>query len=211
MSKDNLVYALVGVIVGIIVGVLIANSSFPKQTASAAAPQQITVPSNPGSATGEAPEGGQLPEGHPPVDEAALKQQIQMQQELLKKDPENQQAIISLGNLNFDLKSYEEAARWYEKALSKDPKNVNLITDLGTSYLWLNQPQKALDYYNKSLTYDPNHFQTLLNMGIARMSMGNRAGAAEAWEKLVTLYPDHPEAPMLKDAIKKLRTKKEGA
>lgn len=209
MSKDNLVFGLVGMILGIIVGVIIANYSGPRQIAQQA-PQQMVTSSNPGQSAEQPREQGQLPDGHPPIDEGALKQQIQMQQEILKKDPENQQAIISVANLNFDLKSYEEAAKWYEKALLKDPKNVNLITDLGTCYLWLNQPQQAIEFYNKSLSYDPTHFQTLLNMGIARMSMGNRPGAAEAWEKLVTLYPEHPEASMLRDAIKKLRTGKEG-
>jgi cytochrome c-type biogenesis protein CcmH/NrfG len=210
MTKDNLVFGLVGVIVGIIVGVLIANSSFPRQ-GTPPLPAQMAASPGPTQSSTQPPEGGQLPDGHPAIDEGALKQQIVAQQEILKKDPQNQQAIISIANLNFDLKSYEEAAKWYEKALAKDPKNVNLITDLGTSYLWLNQPQKALEFYDKSLSLDPNHFQTLLNLGIARMSMGNRPGAAEAWEKLVTLYPDHPEAGMLRDAIKKLRSKKEGS
>jgi tetratricopeptide (TPR) repeat protein len=212
MSKDNLVYALGGVVLGIIVGVLIANYSAgprnaggfsqnmnPAQQASTMQPQ------------GQQAAQGQLPEGHPPIDENALRDQLMKQEEILKTKPNDQDALVSAANLNFDLKNYEKAAEYYDHAVKNDPNNVNLITDLGSSWLWMNQPIKAIEYYDRSLKIDPNHFQTLMNLGIARMSSGNRAGAAEAWEKLVSVYPDHPEAQMLRDAIKRLREKPSGS
>jgi tetratricopeptide (TPR) repeat protein len=207
MTKDNLVYGLAGMVIGILIGVLIVNfSSIPRPQSVPSSSQGITSTQGRPADTEQEP----LPEGHPPIDEQALRSQMIQQQEILKKDPENQSAILAMGNLNFDLKNYQEAVTWYEKGLHKDPRNVNILTDLGTSYLWLNQTDKALELYNKSLAIDPNHLQTLMNLGIARMSMGDRPGAAEAWEKVVTLYPENPEVPMLKQAIEKLRSKKEG-
>ncbi len=149
---------------------------------------------------------GQLPEGHPPVDETALKSRIAEQQEILKKDPENQEATVALANLNFDLKNYQEAIRFYEKALQRDSSNISLITDLGSSHMWMGNYDKAVELYNKSLSIDPKHMQTLMNMGIVKMSMGDRAAAAEMWEKVLTYYPNHPEADMLKQAVAKLRS-----
>lgn len=219
MTKDNLVFGLAGTVVGIIVGVLIVNFSVaPRQQGTAMnvdsqqmqpmqqAPVQQAAPMQQNTTSGTQ---GQLPEGHPPVDESALKTQIDQQQKTLEKDPNNQDAIVNLGNLNFDLKNYPEAQKWYTKALDKDPKNVNIITDLGSCYLWQNDYGKALEFYNRSLSIDPNHFQTLMNVGIARMGTGDRDGAAEAWEKLVKLYPDNPDAQMLKDAVAKLKAKKQ--
>jgi len=214
MNKDNLVYLLGGVILGIIAGVLIANfSSGPRQVAApvtSPAPMQQTGPMEQQGAPA-AQQNGQnqpLPEGHPPVDDSSLKQQIAKYQDVIAKDPTNQEAIVNLANLNFDLKNYPEATKWYDKAIQKDSKNVDLITDLGSCYLWQNDYGKALEYYNKSLTINPNHFQTLMNIGIARMATGDKEGAAEAWQKLVTLYPENPDAQMLKDAIKKLQSEK---
>jgi tetratricopeptide (TPR) repeat protein len=206
MTKDNVVFGLGGVIVGIILGAVIVNlSSRPAAPPSFASQAPMTAPQDQAS-TGQ----GQLPEGHPPVNAEALQQQIAARQESLKKDPNNQEAIVDIANMSFDLKNYEEARKWYSKALEKDPKNINLITDLGSCFLWLKQPDKAIEYYNQSLNLDPNHFQTLMNLGIARMSLGNRAGAADAWEKIVSLYPDNPETPMLRDAVKKLRENPKG-
>jgi tetratricopeptide (TPR) repeat protein len=201
MSKDNLVFALAGMIVGIIVGVLIAGQSRAPVNAEMQTSTQSPAPS-----TTAAPAENQLPEGHPPIDEGAVRKQIASQEEILKTQPNNQEAISSLGNLHFDLKEYQKAAGYYEKAVKNDPTNVNLITDLGSSYLWLGEYQKAIEYYNRSLSIDSKHLQTLMNLGIARMSMGDRPGAAEAWEKVIELYPDHPEVPMLKEAVKKLRS-----
>jgi tetratricopeptide (TPR) repeat protein len=213
MSKDNLVYALGGVVFGIIVGVLIANfSAGPRNTGGFS---QNMNPSQQGSPMQsqeqQAPAQGQLPEGHPPIDENALREQLVKQEEVLKTKPNDQDALVSAANLNFDLKNYEKAAEYYDRAVKNDPNNVNLITDLGSSWLWMNQPVKAIEYYDRSLKIDPNHFQTLMNLGIARMSAGNRPGAAEVWEKLVSIYPDHPEAQMLRDAIKRLREKPSGS
>lgn len=208
ISKDNLVFGLGGMVLGIIVGVLLMNASGPRMVA--ANPESAPPPQTQGRPAGATQQGeNELPEGHPPVDAEAMNQQIAVQQEVVNKDPENQKEILSLANLNFDAKHYEEALKWYQKALNKDPKNVDIITDLGSCYLWLNQSQKAIEFYGQSLAIDPKHFQTLMNLGIARMSMGNREGAAEAWEKIVTLYPEHPEAQMLRDAIQRLRSKKE--
>jgi tetratricopeptide (TPR) repeat protein len=217
MTKDNLVYALGGVIVGIILGVVIANfSSGGRMQAGFSQPmtqtqQQTPAPMQQSESGSAIPAQGELPEGHPPVDENALRDQLVKQEAVLKNDPNNQDALVSAGNLNFDLKNYQKAAEYYDHAVKNDSNNVNLITDLGSCWLWMNQPDKAIEYYDRSLKIDPKHFQTLMNLGIARMSSGNKAGAAEAWEKLVSYYPDHPEAPMLRDAIKRLREKTSGS
>jgi len=207
MTKDNLIFALGGTLVGVIIGVFVANSSAPHV---APAPQ-ITQEATSAAPHQEQTEQGQLPEGHPPVNEAALQSKISEQEEILKKDPENEEAILSLANLNFDLKKYPDAIQWYEKALKKRPSDTNIITDLGSSYMWSGDYQKAIELYNKSLSIDPKHLQSLMNLGIARMSMGDRAGAAESWEKVVQYYPNNPEAPMLRQAIAKLRSQKQGS
>jgi cytochrome c-type biogenesis protein CcmH/NrfG len=207
MTKDNLIFALGGTLVGVIIGVFITNSSAPKVV-----PQtQMVQESSSASSQQQPTDQGQLPEGHPPVNEAALQSKLAEQQEILKKDPENDEAIISIAGLNFDLKNYPEAIQWYEKAVKKHPEDANLITDLGSSYLWHGDYPKAIELFNKSLTIDPKHLQSLMNLGIAKMSMGDRAGAAASWEKVVQYYPDHPEVPMLKQAITKLRSDRQGS
>lgn len=203
MTKDNLVFGFGGMVIGLVLGVLVANSTGSRSVTGSNPHQNLNASSAPAQTSATQQE---LPEGHPPIDEATIKKQIADYEQLIRNDPENVQALVALGNLNYDLKNFQEATNWYEKALQKNPNDINILTDLGTSYFSLDQTDKAMEYYNKSLSIDPDHFQTLVNVGIARMSLGDRKGAAEAWEKVVRLHPEHPEVPMLKQALEQLKS-----
>ena len=198
--KENSVYSLTGMVIGIILGVVIANQSTvlrpeaPIQEASNPQAQQQTNQDA-------------LPPGHPTIDETALRKQLEEQKQILQSDPENQQVLVTVANINSDLKEYAQAISYYEKALLKDSNNVNLITDLGTAYFYSKDHQKALNLYNRSLAVDPKHFQTLMNIGIVKMSTGDKPGAAEAWEKFVAYYPETQEATQLKGMIAQLKEK----
>jgi tetratricopeptide (TPR) repeat protein len=207
MKKDNVVFALTGMVIGIILGVLIASQSVGKMQTVQPGTQTANV-SNGGGNQEQADQ--QLPKGHPPINNESLQNEIAQQQEILKKDPENQGAIVAIANMNYDMKNFPEAIKWYEKAVTKDPKNINLLTDLGTSYLQSQNFDKAMEYYNKSLSINPKHYQTLMNVGIARMAVGDKKGATEAWEKIVTFYPNDPNTSMIKNALQEMRGKQGG-
>jgi tetratricopeptide (TPR) repeat protein len=211
MTKDNLLFALGGTLIGVIVGVLIANSGGRAINATVPTQQltEVAPPEQRGNTQQQDP--NQLPEGHPPVDQAALQAKVAEQEQLLKTDPNNQEATINLANLNFDLKNYTRAIQYYEKALQKDPSNINLITDLGSSYMWSGDYDKAIQLYNQSLSINPKHLQSLMNLGIAKMSTGDKAGAAESWQKVIDYYPNDPEVPMLKQAVAKLKAEQKGS
>ena len=197
IQKDNLVYALGGMVIGIMAGVFLANQTAVPR----AAEQQVSAPVQQQQRESE----GALPQGHPPVNDAALREQLAINNSILEKDPENQQALVNAANINSDLKQYPQAIVLYERALKKDSNNINLITDLATSYFYSNDPNKALELYGRSLSLDPKHFQTLMNIGIVKMAVGDKAGAAEAWEKVVSYHPDRPEATQLKGMITQLK------
>jgi len=202
VQKDNLLYGLAGIVVGIIAGVVIAGqSSVPRNFASEGqVVQTVAAP-----AQEEQQEQGQLPAGHPPVDADAMRKQLEMNEGILEKDPENLVALVTAANLSSDLKEYPQAIGYYEKAIIREPKNINLITDMATAYFYSNNPQKALELYNRSLSIDPKHFQTLMNIGIVKMSLGDHKGAAESWDKVITLYPDSPEAQQLKEMVRRVK------
>jgi len=209
MKKENMVFGLGGMVIGIIIGVLIANQGAIKMQTAQPAVQTANV-STTGNAQQQPEQQQELPKGHPPIDTQSMQNEIAVQMEVLKKDPENQKAIVAIANLYYDSKNPGEAAKWYEKAVAKDPQNISLITDLGTSYLQLQDFDKAMECYNKSLLINPKHYQTLMNVGIARMAMGDKQGAAEAWEKLVTFYPNDPNTQMIKNALQEMRGKQGG-
>lgn len=125
----------------------------------------------------------------------------------LKKDPNNVQALIDLGNLYYDHKSYPEAIEYYTRAEALRPNDVNLHTDLGTALWYSGMPGRAVAEYQKSLAIDPSHPNTLFNLGVVRAEgLHDSAGAIAAWQHLLESHPEYPEKQRVLDLIARARS-----
>src|SRR5207249_10087629 len=63
------------------------------------------------------------PQGAPPRMPAQIMQQVQSYKAALAKNPDDLDANIGLGNLEFDSGQWENAIKYYSRALAIDPKN----------------------------------------------------------------------------------------
>ncbi|HEY0320075.1 MAG TPA: tetratricopeptide repeat protein [Pyrinomonadaceae bacterium] len=165
MSKDNILFSIIGVLLGFIVGFMFANNANrqdqkPRSTPAAAQsnlpPDHPQLPSNavadqPGSA-----QQGAMPGVQAAIEKArsepdnfeAQKQagemfyQIQRWDEAIdfwlkanKLKPDDYETIVHIGNAYFESGKYELAEQWYTSALTKNPKDVGVRTDLGTTFM----------------------------------------------------------------------------
>ena len=78
-------------------------------------------------------------------------------EELVRKNPQDVDSLIHLGNVYYDVEKYQDAVKAYEKALVVKPDNPDVLTDLGTMYRALGQLDQALARYNKAITFNPKH------------------------------------------------------
>lgn len=88
---------------------------------------------------------------------------IQNLENILKDEPNNYEALLSLGNLYYDANMFEKAAVFYQRAFDVKGDDPNLITDLGTCYRQLGQPAEAVKYYDIAFTKDPLHWRSVYN------------------------------------------------
>jgi tetratricopeptide (TPR) repeat protein len=124
----------------------------------------------------------------------------------LEKDPKDIEALVFMGNANYDIQRFEKAQEFYLRALEVDPNNTHVRTDLASSYRSLGETDKALEELNKVLKADPNHEVALYNSGIILLNDKNDAEkATAAWEKLVQLKPNDPLSEELKKKISELK------
>ena len=122
--------------------------------------------------------------GAAPVDHHIM--ELLLMLEALKRDPNNFDALVQLGNLYYDHHIFPEAIDYYTRALALRPNEVNVRTDLGTAYWYAGFPEKAVAEYEKSLAVDATHVNTLFNMGVVRMEgLKDAQGAAAAFEKVL--------------------------
>ena len=151
------------------------------------------------------PEGIPDEEGHPGEGPMA---EIAQYKERLKKDPRDLEALIFLGNSNFDIKRYEKAKELYIQALLIDPKNPSVRTDLASCFRYLGEPDQALVELKTVLAIHPDHIPALYNLGVILLDDKNdRAGAISAWEELVKKHPESPYSHGLAEKIALLQKK----
>ena len=132
--------------------------------------------------------------------------EIESYRELLRKDPNNLQALINIGNLYYDTGQDLLAIEHYLRALAIDPRNVNVRTDMAVCYRRSGNPDKAIEELKKVISTDPRHSQSRYNLGVILIhDKKDIEGGAKAWEALLENVPDYPYRDSLKAEIAKMR------
>src|SRR5262249_19836960 len=155
--RDSLVFLIVGFAVGFAVLYFWTKQREP-QIVSATPTRILLGSSSSGSAGGASSDDSQSQS--PPVDPA----EVQKLQDRIKANPKDFEALVALGNVDFDQKNFSEAADYYTRALDvRDDQNVR--TDLGTMLFYSKRYDEAMTQLNKVLAVNPTHAQALFALG----------------------------------------------
>jgi len=205
MKKETIATAVIFFAVGFLAGYI--TDAQLNWSARQKAAQTSTPPEMPAAGASSVPTGGAmpqgLPEGHPPIDSAAI---IKQMEDMAAQNPKDPDIHLKLANFLYDQKLYAQAVEWYERALELDPKNVNARTDLGTAFFYTGRTQDALRQYRQSLELDPKHEPTLLNIIVVNLEgTHDLAAAQQAWDRLHKLNPNHPALAGLKEKLEAAR------
>ncbi|HLN92155.1 MAG TPA: tetratricopeptide repeat protein, partial [Patescibacteria group bacterium] len=132
---------------------------------------------------------------------------IENYKEILRKDPNNLQALIGIGNLYFDTNRDLLAIENYRKALALDPTNANVRTDMAVCYRRSGNPARAVEELKRAISTSPRHAQSRYNLGVILIQdMHDTEGGIKAWEALLENIPDYPYRDSLKAEIARMRS-----
>ena len=135
-------------------------------------------------------------------------QTIQELKTILEKDPQNLQALITLGNIYYDGQKFEQAIQYYRKALEIDSKNSAIWTDLGTMYFQLGEVDTSLACYQKAVEFDAKNKSAWFNLGLVYLQVKkDEKNALGAWKKFIELSPDDLQVQAIRQEIEKLEKK----
>jgi tetratricopeptide (TPR) repeat protein len=133
--------------------------------------------------------------------------EIENYKEILRKDPNNLQALIGIGNLYFDTKMDLLAIENYRKALAMDPTNANVRTDMAVCYRRSGNPGQAVEELKRAISTTPRHPQSRYNLGVILIQdMHDVEGGIRAWEGLLENVPDYPYRDNLKAEVARMRS-----
>ncbi len=122
-------------------------------------------------------------EGRFPEAELVLRQ-------ILKRCPDDADALASLGN-NFLVNGHHgEAEQAYGKALKVNPGNFVAHGNLGIALHSLERIAEAKDSYRRALDLNPDYLGALKNLANALMCEGAIEEAAEAYDRAIARHPN---------------------
>jgi Flp pilus assembly protein TadD len=137
--------------------------------------------------------------------------EISMLQDVVRTDPKNLKAWITLGNDQMDAGAYDGAIAAYQKALDLDPKDVDVRVDMGTCYRRIGKPDIAEKEYRKALEISPNHQMALRNLGIVlEYDLKDNKQAIQVFERYLQTAPPAQDAERVKQEIAKMKGEKQG-
>lgn len=132
--------------------------------------------------------------------------QIDNYKEILRRDPNNLQALINIANLYYDTRQDLLAIEHYRKALALDPRNVDMRTDMAICYRRSGSPDRAIEELKKAISINPKHAQARYNLGVILIHDKNDIEAGvKAWEALLEAVPDYPYRDNLRAEIQRMR------
>lgn len=197
MTRDNILFILIGILAGFIAGYLMHDVMAERQPPRLVHGQSAAMPPQGagGSATNQQAEAQQRA------------QEMQQLEQFIQQNPDNVQAIQRLADLAYDSQAWPLCAANYERFMELTKEDPDVLSNLGVCYRQLGEPQKALQAFQKAYKLQPDHWQSRYNeVVILALDLGQLDQANEALAKLQKMQPNNPEVSRLADEVKKLES-----
>lgn len=204
MTKDNLLFATIGILLGFISGYLMHEAMAARQPPRLWA-GQAAASGAPGTAPPAGNPGGN-PAGADGAPGQAAMQEIQQLRQQVEEHPDDAEAVLRLANANFDIQNWSRAKELYIQYLKLQPAHPDVLTDLGIVYRSLREPDRALELFDQAQKLAPQHWQSLFNkVLVLAFDQQKQAEADQALGELQKLQPGNPDVERLAAEVAKRR------
>ncbi len=109
---------------------------------------------------------------------------------VLEREPDNVDALRTLGNIAFDQEQSDVAIDYYQRYLKLKSDDLGVQTDLATMYLASGKTDQAIQAYQAVLKTNPSFFQAQFNLAIAYRTLGDNDKMVAALEKARSMATD---------------------
>lgn len=126
--------------------------------------------------------------------------------QIIKEDPQNLEALVSLGNLYYKIQDWQSATQMYQKALKINPLDTDIRTNMATAYYYLGESNKATRQLHEVLASDPNHAEAHYALGmILWKNKSDYRLALREFENYLQLAPSGIKARAARENIEQLK------
>ena len=197
MSRENLLFAIIGILFGFIVGFMFA-STMSQKTAT-----QQTAASNPA-----------MPADHPPIsgqsspDPQAMRAQVAASIEKARNEPKNFEAQVAAAELYYQIQRYDQAIEFLLKANEIKPTDYRTVVILGLVNLDAGHFDTAEKWYRAAMKMKSDDVMVLAGLSEATLQKGDAKAAEDAIAQLEKVDPNSEDLPRFRDKLATLKAGK---
>ena len=196
MTRENLLFAIIGILLGFIVGFMFA-SSMSQKTAPAASSSTLPADHPPVGSNGTTASSAANPQ--------AMQAEVTTQLEKARNEPKNFDAQVKAAQLYFQIQRYDQAIEYLLKANQIRPDNVETVAMLGDVNLQAGRFDEALNWYQAALKKKPGDVSLLASVAYTQLQKGDAKGAEEAIAQLEKADPSVSDLPRFKERLAELK------
>jgi len=195
MTRENILFAIIGILLGFIVGFMLASSMSQK-----IATPQTMASSQP------------MPADHPPlssaqsgVDPQAVREQVTASLEQARNEPKNFDAQIKAADLYYQIGRYEQGLEFLIKANQVRPSDYETIVKLGLFNLEAGHFDPAEKWYRAALKMKSDDVRVLAGLAATTLQKGDAKAAEEAIAQLEKAAPDAADLTQFREKLASLK------
>lgn len=195
MTRENLLFAIIGILFGFIVGFMFASTMSQR-----AAPVVATADNR------------NLPANHPQVQSGDPKNPQQVfadVQEAISKarnEPNNFEAQMKAAELYYQIQRNDQAIEYLLKANQLKPDSYEAIVALGQVNIDAQHYDQAEKWLKAALLKNPEDARVLASLTFALLEKGDAEGAAKAIATLERVDSDNGALPEFREKLTNLKS-----
>lgn len=109
--------------------------------------------------------------------------------QILQHEPDNVEALHSLGMLFFQTGHLESAVEYVSKAIEVSPKDSTLYFDLGFVSGRMDELDAAITHYRQAIALQPDYIEAYYNLGIVFERLDKIDEAITCYKQIISLSP----------------------
>jgi len=197
MSRENILFAIIGLLLGFIVGFMFASSMSQKAALQPAAAGTQGLPAN-----------------HPAIaDQNATESQesfAEVQADIAKarNEPQNFEAQFKAALLNYRIQRFDQAIVYLLKANQLKPTDYRTVVFLGLVNLDAEHYEQAEKWYRAAIKMKSDDVMVLAGLAAATLGKGDAKAAEDAIAKLEKASPNSEDLPNFKSRLASLKAGK---
>src|SRR2546423_7860544 len=197
MSRETLLFAIIGLLLGSIVGFIFASSMSQKP-----ASQQAVASTQ------------AMPPDHPPVgaqnapDQQKTFQEVQASIEKARKEPQNFEAQIKAAQLYYQIQRYDQSIEFLLKANQIKPTDYDTVVTLGMVNLDAGHYDQAEKWYQAAMKMKSDDVMVLSGLAAVTLEKGDAKAAEDAIAKLEKVDPNSQDLPQFREKLASLKAGK---